>query len=455
MNRLASSTKKAYCLLFLSLTTLLFLLVFIPMRRQLEYQVAENYSLLAESKRQTIMTLINNCITNANSLSSRTVIRDYIELYNEDRIEWEALQNLTQPKYNDGLQVISDLSLAIRCVDRQPLIVTGEDKADYQHYVNLFDHIDRTEYVFDASGGKTQIVVCSPITSGGRLLGHDIIVVDISEHLRQLAQNGFTVKISDADSSDTPADLAPNTVYHRYAIEGKSYTLIVLPIDDRYLFWVDKPTPEVFENLNRISLFSIVGFVLGLVVIFIILQISIIRLANSIIAEIGDSRDAYMRDANYDALTGAFTRSYFDNWIKGLYQGENIRPFIVGMADIDCFKNINDSYGHRVGDQVLDLVAKTLIEVVDRYGFVVRFGGDEFITVCEDDIRQSHNIFDGINQRISQVNPFDFKISISYGTQRVDNIDAMYSAIEMADKNMYRNKKGRTNTKSQTEHRKP
>ncbi|WMJ85140.1 GGDEF domain-containing protein [Oscillospiraceae bacterium LTW-04] len=441
MNRLTTNTKKAYGLFFLTLTTLLFLLIFIPMRRQLEYQVTENFSLLAESKQQTIATLVNNCMSSANSLSSRTVIKEYINQYKSDQMDWKTLQILTDSKYNDGLRVIPDLIFAIRYVDDHPLVTTSQSRQYFEHYMNLFNRTAQTEYVFESSSEDVKIIVCSPILSNDQLLGHDIIAVDISKHLEWMSQNGFIVNIIDT-YVDTPESIVPNKVYTRHRVGKMMLTFIALPINERYLFGIGKPTSEVYESLNRISLLSIVGLMLGLVLVFIILQISIVKMANSIISEIGNSRDTYMRYANYDALTGSYTRNYLDNWINSFQRDGNDRSFIVGMIDVDYFKNINDTFGHGVGDQVLIFIAKTLMTLMDRYGFVVRLGGDEFIIVCEnDDPARTFDIFNSINQQINETNPFDFNISVSCGVKKADDIDALYSAIKIADENMYQNKK--------------
>jgi len=51
------------------------------------------------------------------------------------------------------------------------------------------------------------------------------------------------------------------------------------------------------------------------------------------------------------------------------------------MIDIDFFKKFNDTYGHQLGDQVLKLVAKTIIECVDDTDTAARYGGEEFSVV--------------------------------------------------------------------------
>ncbi|MXP23563.1 diguanylate cyclase [Gordonia sp. HNM0687] len=83
-----------------------------------------------------------------------------------------------------------------------------------------------------------------------------------------------------------------------------------------------------------------------------------------------------IESANTDPLTGVLNRRGF-HYIAtvGVPQG---KPFTVAVVDIDNYKDVNDRYGHAVGDAVLTQVASMLVEVVGDNGVVGRLGGDEF-----------------------------------------------------------------------------
>jgi len=83
--------------------------------------------------------------------------------------------------------------------------------------------------------------------------------------------------------------------------------------------------------------------------------------------------------ANRDYLTGAYNRRYFFNRGEFFYRGavQDASPLAVAVVDIDLFKNINDSYGHDVGDGVLKYFSKTLNTSLNRF-LVARAGGEEF-----------------------------------------------------------------------------
>ncbi len=89
------------------------------------------------------------------------------------------------------------------------------------------------------------------------------------------------------------------------------------------------------------------------------------------------------RMASFDALTGLYNRATFENTLNNEIELSMIRKSkdAVMFIDIDDFKIFNDKYGHAVGDEVLKFTAKSIRAVVDPYGFVGRYAGDEFV-VC-------------------------------------------------------------------------
>lgn len=85
-----------------------------------------------------------------------------------------------------------------------------------------------------------------------------------------------------------------------------------------------------------------------------------------------------------DPLTGIVSRRYMIGFVKDLIE-RNI-PFTFGMIDLDNFKYINDTYGHHVGDAVLENLAKDLSIYLGEKGVAGRFGGDEFLFVNFEDL---------------------------------------------------------------------
>lgn len=89
--------------------------------------------------------------------------------------------------------------------------------------------------------------------------------------------------------------------------------------------------------------------------------------------------------AKYDALTGLPNRAALDERLHDAIAraGESGTEVSVLFLDLDRFKEVNDSLGHRVGDALLAQMAKRLVQVVGESDLVARYGGDEFMVVAE------------------------------------------------------------------------
>ncbi|HKV04996.1 MAG TPA: diguanylate cyclase [Candidatus Acidoferrales bacterium] len=88
--------------------------------------------------------------------------------------------------------------------------------------------------------------------------------------------------------------------------------------------------------------------------------------------------------ATHDVLTGISNRATVMDALRNelLRQAREHRPIGVILADIDHFKNINDTYGHLCGDEVLQAVARRMKECVRPYDSVGRYGGEEFLIIA-------------------------------------------------------------------------
>lgn len=92
----------------------------------------------------------------------------------------------------------------------------------------------------------------------------------------------------------------------------------------------------------------------------------------------------YERLARYDSLTGVENRMAMQMRLRDIFESNRKRQDAVAILwmDLDRFKEINDSLGHIIGDNLLRIVAEKLAEALDGRGHVARFGGDEFVLIC-------------------------------------------------------------------------
>ncbi len=117
--------------------------------------------------------------------------------------------------------------------------------------------------------------------------------------------------------------------------------------------------------------------------------------------------------AEHDALTGLLNRSAFDTLTEYLEKLPN--PIALVMIDIDHFKNINDTYGHKTGDEIIQFVAHELTECFRNKDYFIRFGGDEFIVIM---INLNSKNDELIVQKTKQVN----EALKNYCTNKIDTL---------------------------------
>ncbi len=151
-----------------------------------------------------------------------------------------------------------------------------------------------------------------------------------------------------------------------------------------------------------------------------------------------------------DSLTGLVSRTYMLAFIRDLM--EHKESFTLAMIDLDNFKNINDNYGHAVGDRVLARFAESLVSYVGEQGLVGRYGGDEFLMVLfiGNDYDTIHAFYDQmyiqpVFRHTLQLDELKLFISGTIGSacypEDAQTYDALFGLI---DKTLYRGKsKGR------------
>jgi two-component system cell cycle response regulator len=158
----------------------------------------------------------------------------------------------------------------------------------------------------------------------------------------------------------------------------------------------------------------------------------------------------YKQMAVIDHLTQIFNRRYFDSRLEEEVARMSRRgfPFCVALVDLDHFKRINDTHGHRVGDLVLREFAHFLTQNLRRIDVVCRIGGEEFAVIMPDtDITAGLVIMERILEKLLH-HPFTIQnhppIQISFSCGIVSNALSFknHSAIvDEADQALYEAKR--------------
>ncbi len=155
------------------------------------------------------------------------------------------------------------------------------------------------------------------------------------------------------------------------------------------------------------------------------------------IYEVNAANESMLRErAERDALTGILNRGAFDQ-IRLQLKASPAAVCLL-LIDVDVFKNINDTYGHEMGDRALKKVAELLVKSFRSTDFQARIGGDEFAVIMTEINRSSKEI---ITQKAKQMNEilqegknglpkFSLSIGVAFSKQGFD--DGLYKRADQA-----------------------
>ena len=159
--------------------------------------------------------------------------------------------------------------------------------------------------------------------------------------------------------------------------------------------------------------------------------------------------------ATTDSLTGLKNRRGFDEMLARELDRTRRKKSVGGvlvMIDLDCFKQINDTYGHQAGDACLKLVGFTLAHDLRAMDTAARLGGDEFVLLLTDtDTKSVSNRLQYVVSRLNNLSIIwegaEIAITASIGIKPFDKQNNADDIIAAADENMYTDKRARRYTR--------
>lgn len=212
----------------------------------------------------------------------------------------------------------------------------------------------------------------------------------------------------------------------------------------------------VGEYISKETLY--LGIIIFWTVLLLIeMLISHLKLRNKVqldgqkLQKLKEKSALYQEKAEYDKLTGVLNREGLNRIVSEFYSTQLLEQYTLLVLDLDYFKQVNDQYGHIIGDQVLQEVATTLKSCIRSYDIVSRWGGEEFVILfyCMD----TDSIFpfaEKVRKKIESTSFVDGKLdkmTISVGATNLAAEELFEQAFIRADKALYAAKaKGRNNT---------
>ena len=157
--------------------------------------------------------------------------------------------------------------------------------------------------------------------------------------------------------------------------------------------------------------------------------------------------------SHIDALTQLYNRGYWEKCLAREFKRYNRHGGVSSlvMMDLDHFKEINDTYGHVAGDQVLRKVADIILETIRETDIAGRYGGEEFCLIMTGaSLEGTKTVVERIRQNVSNLcivhKNMSIKVTISIGVAAFDSsIENYKTLIAKADQALYQSKENGRN----------
>jgi diguanylate cyclase (GGDEF)-like protein len=225
-----------------------------------------------------------------------------------------------------------------------------------------------------------------------------------------------------------------DTTSHEYKKEDGTYLLNVRFIDELNLYLcVEVKENFITGKLKKTFYLNILMFTIIIIIIILL-----------IIYYINNNHNTLHKFANTDKLTSLNNRNNFDKAFQSIFIS-NKEDLTLLLFDIDNFKNINDEFGHLVGDKVLRRVASLFKSTFREHDLIARWGGDEFIALLSNvNNISAYKLSDRLRMRIKQDeilrDLLSKPLTISTGIVTKSNEKNIEELFVKVDKNLYQAK---------------
>lgn len=205
----------------------------------------------------------------------------------------------------------------------------------------------------------------------------------------------------------------------------------------------ESPDPELLKKSFPVEFNEFSRIDRSMEKVFRKLEVAQLSLINQKTRQAGENFNLILSSTT-DSLTGAPNRAELDRQIKKM--AGRMAPLSVIMMDIDHFKKVNDTYGHDAGDIVLKDFARTVKSAVRPFDFLGRYGGEEFMVICNACIDEAAEIAERVRQTVSAApvrisEGQSLSITASFGVAGYVAGDSPETLIKRADRALYEAKK--------------
>jgi diguanylate cyclase (GGDEF)-like protein len=177
---------------------------------------------------------------------------------------------------------------------------------------------------------------------------------------------------------------------------------------------------------------------------FVLLVLDDVTMQKKTFEALNRANELLERQAMTDPLTGIINRMKFDEMLmKEISRSKRHKiPLSLVMFDIDHFKIINDTFGHHIGDAVLQQLATHISTHVRKHDYFARWGGEEFMILLTHNTRETAAQFtETLRSAIEELRIRGHqRITCSFGVTQLNDDDDVFSIAKRADEAMYKAK---------------
>ena len=274
---------------------------------------------------------------------------------------------------------------------------------------------------------------------------HDGVYVIVNEQSEIVAASGLE-GYSDVVIHRAKQLLSPEVL----AATATNGELVSMGSDYLYVKQFENTPWRLYYIKNKVDIYLNSLYYAGMMFIVILLLFRV----KTLIKRLSSSRDELERQALTDPMTKLYNRRYLSEitpHLLGLMRRNNSRLTVV-MLDIDKFKNVNDTYGHQVGDDVIIKLAETLQKHTRTSDVIFRLGGEEFLVLLpETGVEGALSVAETLRSEVDKLmlllgDEIELRFTISLGVAEVQKDEKSFDlSMTRADAALYEAKESGRN----------
>lgn len=436
-----------------------------PLTRQLQVEHDQNLQLFLADHARLIQGVADKHFDLCRAAASRTAIRHALEDYLEGRLSREQLTATSHPRLLDVLRYNGEVQ-GITRFDRQHRVVAqvGQPIAS-EHYPQSLPAGNRIEVrgPYPTGDGDQDLVYYSPIIQeDAGLLGYDLLLMSTAgiqnivdrpyaDYGNLFAARGTQLLYMPAEASrHVPAEVIYGFLQGQ-AIDGN---YLVESTGIAYTDWTLHLVVDEERSLGAIndSFRFLIYFISATTVVIFVVAAFVLRPIIRALMSHGKLYEMSYRDG----LTGLSNHRHFQSVMDQEVTRANRYGSVLSvlMMDIDHFKQINDTYGHQYGDDVLRKISAVTTATVRTTDTAARYGGEEFAIVLPETKNESaRKLAERLRRNVerNQASPGGEPLPVTISIGLATYVPALGkkdkgAIIHAADRALYRSKHAGRNT---------